>query len=55
MKLAASLLLAAAGMILSGCASDFDPNDTGGYAEPDILETQSRIQEMHSDALRQDF
>ncbi|MCB1061954.1 MAG: hypothetical protein KDN20_03410 [Verrucomicrobiae bacterium] len=55
MKITALLLLIAAGVFLSSCSTEFDPNATGSYAEPNILETQSRIQEMHSDALRQEF
>jgi len=44
--------LAAAGLFLSSCASTgTDP----GYEDPDNLETSSRLQEAHSQVLRQNF
>lgn len=56
MKLVAlSLFALVAASFLVGCASDFDPNAGGSYADPDPLSTQGRIQDMHSDAMRQQF
>ncbi len=54
-SLAVLFLLATVGVFLTGCATEYDPNAGTDYADPDPLRTQSRIQEMHSDALRQDF
>ena len=48
--------LALAGLALIGCATgDADPNAPASYNNPSPLETQARIQQMHSDALRQEF
>ncbi|MCB1230514.1 MAG: hypothetical protein KDN19_09625 [Verrucomicrobiae bacterium] len=55
MKIAAFFFLIVTGVFLSSCASDFDPNAGADYADPDPLRTQGRIQQMHSDAMRQQF
>ncbi|MCB1085735.1 MAG: hypothetical protein KDM63_01710 [Verrucomicrobiae bacterium] len=55
-RLATILSLAVATLALSQCAnSEGDPNAPASYNNPSPLETQARIQQMHSDALRQEF
>lgn len=55
-RLTTLLLLAIAAGTLSHCASDSaDPNAPVSYPDPSPVDTQARIQQMHSDALRQEF
>ena len=51
-----SVLLALSVTVFSGCTTSFDAAmDTMSYPEPNALETQERVQKIHTDALRQDF
>jgi hypothetical protein len=56
MKSTACLLFLAIGtLLMAGCASDDAAAGPVSYPNPSPLDTQARIQSMHSDALRQEF
>ena len=54
--LSLSLLSALAVTIFAGCAtSDESATDPVSYPDPSPLDTQARLQEMHSEVLRREF
>lgn len=54
--LATLLTITLAALTLTQCAStEGDPNAPASYDNPSTLETQARIQQLHSEALRQEF
>jgi len=54
--IACLFFIAIGALLMVGCASgDGDASGPVSYPNPSPLDTQARIQNMHSDALRQDF